>query len=216
MNQNSKGSGFCPNCGAPSIGSPFCPHCGSSMNTNGNSTDKGGTDSFTSLDTSNRYDVFAEEDSAWKSLPTVKCHNVGSSKFVIFFCLIFGLCFSWVPFFIFFLYQSDSSSLPLADALVLGISFGVVGFSAIVILLVHFYYKYKSNSGENVYGVLRSYAPSNTYYNGIPLLNMFIEANVDGQNVLLILNSGKTLITMPIGSNITLIHYKKYYKIIEC
>ena len=191
---------FCPNCGAPNSGSPLCSSCGSSLAIGATSNDI----------------MIYDSHRIPSDLPRVSVKNCGSNRFLVIFCLIFGVAFAIPPIsMISISLMNSDADLPIPLVLLFSLIFGGISIASFIILGRHFYLKSLCNSGEYMTGTVRGYENSNSYINGVPVLNIFIETFYEGRNVLLKLNLGSTEEKYAVDSEIGMKHVGKYFMILD-
>lgn len=191
----------CPACGAINNGSKFCEYCGSSMIK---------TKTISSLDNNAEADLYESED---MNLPMITGKSVNNDLFMTIFCLIFGGVFFIVPTFLCIIFATvgilEIWLIPFFSI------FWIVGLGTLIPLIVKKVNKAKCKNGPSLKGVVRGYEPGLVMVNNRPVLNVKLKVYVDGQYKLLKLSTGSPSKKYPLGKELTLRYYNKYYMIEE-
>lgn len=181
----------CPSCGATNTGNEVCEYCGASLIKSKSTIESEGPDTIE--------DEYFRGDAGLKQ---IYGKSANLDPFTVIFCSIFGGCFIVVPFIIGFTFISTGIAETWAFAMLgMFVLIGVGSFSPIVIKIVN---KSKVKNGEEISGTVRGYSNSLSSINNAPVLNVHIKIYADGEEKIVILNTGVTERRYPVGSTIYL------------
>lgn len=193
----------CPACGAAGGGREICEYCGANLIKN-RSEESFGEGSL-------------EERNAMEDLglPIEHGKSCETDKFMLMFCLIFGGMFVTVPTILCVVFISVGIFFwPMI--FFFGI-FWVIGFGALMPIILPAVNRKKCKQGPVVTGELRGYEESMVMMNGRPILNMRIRMWDSARNSdkIVLLSSGETVRRYPAGAQMSFRNSGKYYMLVQ-